>query len=759
MSDIATTDRFAFLLQFVTTTAIMLLFGLVSARVTPRGWLSSWTQAWKALWLAIFAVTIRFDVLLPASRVPLPIPLVQQALDLIYVIGKLAFFALLLEGAWLLARRPAPSRLVRGGIGVLLIGVATVIVGLASNVDALVQYQALVAVPLTAAAAALLLIRPRRPGEYGGVMVGAIFVTLAVLWLGYYNGLAADGALLPAFGRSVLIGELMRSNSVIDALLELLLGYGMVMVLSEDVGEEHDRRRRRQLAALTQSENRLSRIFDAALDGIITLDADFRILEGNGAAGAVLGVAPAQLIGEPFAQFLPVDMAATWRADWALEGEALPPSSRHRFRGRRRNGDTFPAEVTLAPIGPDREAGLVLVLRDETETERTAAEGERLRQRLAQSQRLETVGQLVSGVAHELNNPLAAILAFTEELKHSAIGTLEVNALTTIEQQTVRCRAIVRDLLRVARKREVRLQAIAPRALLERVVRGFEPAMVAGRVEIRLLLPPTLPDVIGDEGALEQILANLITNALQASPAGGYLVIEAAGGDDRLTITVEDEGSGIAPDVQARLFEPFFTTKPVGEGTGLGLSVSRGLVEQLGGTLAVENRQRPEHGARATVTLPLAKAGQIVVPPVAPAEVRGLGRRALVIDDEAPVRAAVRRYLERNGWRVDEAQDGRVALERITTVDGDAYSALICDLRMPNLSGIELHDLLAATHPDLLKRTVIMTGDVASLQVADFLARTWAPVIEKPFDLGLLGAALMQVAADHDTTLPSIPRP
>jgi CheY-like chemotaxis protein len=270
------------------------------------------------------------------------------------------------------------------------------------------------------------------------------------------------------------------------------------------------------------------------------------------------------------------------------------------------------------------------------------------------------------------------------------------------------------------------------------------------------------------------VVTNLVMNAVQAAP-GGTVRLAAARSGASLCVRVDDDGPGLAPDVLARLFEPFFTTKPVGMGTGLGLSVSLGIVERHGGTLAAENRTPPDPpGARFTVTLPLAPRPTDAEQPDAPAGdarpagaaadsavtaehelallqfTRPHGRppRVLVVDDEGPNRQALGRFFGRRGCAVDEAADGRAAFARLLDAEavGAPYDLVLSDVRMAGVSGIVLHDWLARTHPALLDRLVFATGDVASPEVAAFVERTRCLVLDKPFEPGALDALARRMA-------------
>jgi two-component system NtrC family sensor kinase len=207
-------------------------------------------------------------------------------------------------------------------------------------------------------------------------------------------------------------------------------------------------------------------------------------------------------------------------------------------------------------------------------------------------------------------------------------------------------------------------------------------------------------------------------------------------------VAVEDQGPGIPPDVLPRIFEPFFTTKPVGVGTGLGLSVSLGIVERHGGTIRAENRAPSAGGgARVTLTLPLsdaASAPDVAVEADAPLSL-AVRPRVLVVDDEPPIRRALGTFFGRRAWDVEEAEHGEAALERLLhRPEAPAVDLIISDLRMPGMSGVALHDRLAEARPELLDRLVISTGDVVSADAAAFVARTRCAVLEKPFELAAL---------------------
>jgi len=371
-------------------------------------------------------------------------------------------------------------------------------------------------------------------------------------------------------------------------------------------------------------------------------------------------------------------------------------------------------------------------------------------QAVRQSEKLAALGQLVSGVAHELNNPLAAILHFAEDLLDEERTAADSEALSVIREQARRSRAIVRDLLSFVRSRESAKERVSINEVLLASVKALEPIVQEAGAHLTAEIVPNEIHGAIDRAALQQVVTNLIVNAAQASGSGGRVTLRATVTATELRFVVEDSGPGIPAKLMDRIFEPFFTTKPVGQGTGLGLSVTLGIVQQLGGQIAVVNRAPEEgSGARFTVHLPIAggvaepiekeqrKSGPVrsQVPDEALIDARA--PRVLIIDDEASIRAALRRFFTRRGWQVDEAEDGAAGLSMMLD-SGSEFAAIISDLRMPGCSGMELHDHVAAVAPELLDRIIFSTGDVASRDAADFVKRTQCIVMQKPFELRAL---------------------
>jgi CheY-like chemotaxis protein len=363
--------------------------------------------------------------------------------------------------------------------------------------------------------------------------------------------------------------------------------------------------------------------------------------------------------------------------------------------------------------------------------------------------RLAHAGRNLAAVAHELNNPLAAILAFAQDLLHDEPTAEQREALLVIQQQARRSRMIVRGLLDAVHAAPLPAEPVDPRELVGRVAIVFDRQCREQGIGFDWSADDALPSVEGDATGLEQVLTNLLQNAVQATPAGGRITLSIRVRGRLLELVVQDSGPGIPADLLGRIFDPFFTTKPAGEGTGLGLSVSQGIIRRHRGTLVAENVPAWEGGgARLIVSLPFQDrrrddrepAEEPDSPPAQPAD---SPRRVLVVEDEVAIRVSVRRFLERRGWAVVEAGDGTSALGEL---QGSGFDAVLCDLRLPGLSGMELYDRLSASDPALAARMVLISGDAATPEIRAFLARTHALMLEKPFELRALARALDRVA-------------
>lgn len=371
--------------------------------------------------------------------------------------------------------------------------------------------------------------------------------------------------------------------------------------------------------------------------------------------------------------------------------------------------------------------GLVVGLMRDAHSSRLRAERERerLEKEAARDARLLALGRVVSGVAHELNNPLTVISGHSELLARKRPDDRSVRV---ISEQAQRCRGIVRSLSALAGQKVHPRRREDLEELARRVVRGLAPDLLAEGRYVRIAPMPGLRCNV-DRIGIEQVLANLVTNALQASPPEGGVEIGGADEGEAVTLTVADRGEGVPEEIRERLFEPFFTTKEPGEGTGLGLSIAHAIVHAHGGTIEVRPQpQGPGSIFRVRLVDSEPSVEESAESSAAPAD-----RRLLIVDDEEAVRFVVRQHAELRGWRVLEASSAEQALALL-----DRCEVVLCDLRMPGIGGIGLHDRLAAESPERLDRVLFFTGDLASEEAVGFAARCRRPLLPKPLEFDRL---------------------
>ena len=364
---------------------------------------------------------------------------------------------------------------------------------------------------------------------------------------------------------------------------------------------------------------------------------------------------------------------------------------------------------------------------------------------LVQAGKLSAVGQLVSGVAHELNNPLSVVIGYGQLLKGKPLPPELRGPIDLIVAQGERMAKIVQGLLLFSRQRKPERAPVDVPAVIDQTVALRTTRLRLSGIRVVTEYAPDVPPAEGDVHQLQQVFLNLLLNAEHAILAGGKgdtIRVRARGrveGDRRWVVAeFEDNGPGIPPEVMPRIFEPFFTTKKVGEGTGLGLSVSYGIVQQHGGRLTGESA--PGRTVF-TVELPTTPVVEPAGPAARalPAGVFGFGRRALVVDDEPGMVELVTTLLKDTGWQVEVAATGRSALERVRATH---FDVVLSDIRMPDGSGEEFYHAAVLDQPGLAKRFVFMTGDTANPAPWRFVEEVQAPVLEKPFTADSLFAAL-----------------
>jgi PAS domain S-box-containing protein len=361
---------------------------------------------------------------------------------------------------------------------------------------------------------------------------------------------------------------------------------------------------------------------------------------------------------------------------------------------------------------------------------------------LVQAAKMSALGQLVSGVAHELNNPLSVIIGYGQLLLGREMPDTVKRPVELMVSQGDRMAKIVRNLLYFARQRPPERSPVDINHVIEETLALRMNQLTLSGITVETDFAPNLPAITGDAQQLEQVVLNLLLNAEQAileAKPGGRIVLRTRPRDDRAAITLEivDDGPGIPAEALPRVFEPFFTTKVVGMGTGLGLSVSYGIIEEHGGRLSVQS-----HPGETTFTVELpvtASPGRDDGAAPVHRVYNGTGRVALVVEDEPAVVDLVVTLLGETGWRVDVAAGGRAGLDSLQRRN---YDLIVSDMRMPEGDGEEFYRIVLDHDEALARRFIFITGDTANPDARAFLAGTDVPVLEKPFPRALFEDAV-----------------
>ncbi|MCA9705483.1 MAG: response regulator [Myxococcales bacterium] len=473
---------------------------------------------------------------------------------------------------------------------------------------------------------------------------------------------------------------------------------------------------------------------DHAADPAFWINRAGRVCYVNHAACAALGYPRARLLTMSVPDIDP--SLSTSKLGWATIGSSGTRKVESHFRAA--DGRQFPVEISTNVLRFDGEEYLVAFARDLTERKRMQAS-------LQKADRLASVGSLAAGVAHEINNPLAYVLANLELLGED-LGQLKLPDQSGVDQTIQRTlqeaaeganrvRRIVRDLRSFARPDDEPLQSVSLHEVIDAAI-----DIADNEIRHRARLEKEygeIPPVRGAPGRLTQVFLNLLVNAAHAIPEEAYgdqfIRVSTRVDQDRVVVEISDTGAGISDEIIDRIFDPFFTTKAQGMGTGLGLSICHGIITSVGGEIKVQSRVG--EGSTFTITLPVADA-----PAVVQRRERDISRphevavaaplRILVVDDEPSIGAGIKRAL--GGHTVSVAGSGREAIEACETGE---FDLVLCDVMMPEISGMDVFAHINRTRPDYGKRFVFMTGGAFTPKAREFLESIANEHIEKPFSI------------------------
>jgi PAS domain S-box-containing protein len=515
----------------------------------------------------------------------------------------------------------------------------------------------------------------------------------------------------------------------------------------------------RDISERRASEARIRAMVDASLDAVVGMDQHGDVIEWNHQAEVIFGWSRQEALGHPLVSLIiPERYRDDHRAGlerYGRTGEGPVLGKRLELEALNRDGREFPIEISITAVAR-RDAPLFSAfIRDITERRSAAHQREELDARLRQSERLESLGRLAGGVAHDLNNILAITSNYADFIaERLPPGDPGRDDVAQIQRAAERGAAFTKQLLTFARRGAVKPSELRLVELLSEM-RSMLGRSLPESISFDLRVPPDLWSVLADRGQIDQLVLNLVVNASDAMPDGGRLLVEATNADYDVVaasqypdlrpgryvlLSVTDTGPGMSNEVLARAFEPFFTTKPKGQGTGLGLATVYGVAQQAGGRVSIYSEVG--RGTSVRVLLPAMVSSmsteRAAAPPATPVRA---GSVILLVEDEEAVRQAARRILVGSGYEVIEAADGQAALALSAAREGK-IDLLLSDMVMPGMSGRELARRLRASRSDI--RVAYMSGyaeDLPSLgETLD------GPLLSKPFTraplLAVVGAAL-----------------
>ena len=407
-------------------------------------------------------------------------------------------------------------------------------------------------------------------------------------------------------------------------------------------------------------------------------------------------------------------------------------------------------------MAADLEIARAEVLAERAELERRVAsrtaELERAQETLVHSEKMSALGQLIAGVAHELNNPLTVVLGYVGLILEQTKDPDLRRKLELMSGEAERSRKLVRNLLAFARKQKPERAEIQVNEVVATTV-GLREYPSGEDISLETDLEGDLPPILGDFHQLQQVLLNLLVNAEQAikdSRKGRRIKVSTRLREGKIQIAVEDDGPGIRAANRGRIFEPFFTTKEVGRGTGLGLSICYGIIAEHAGAIEVDSEEG--RFTRFTITLPVLDrpAAESRPPKEAAKEdaalaAEGTQRKVLVIDDDPSILCFVAEALSDGSITIETALGGREAIRRLSS--GCAYDAILSDMRMPGVDGRAVFSFVREHRPELEERLIFSTGDVANPESLDFIEVSGRPVLSKPYSIAALRETVQRVVA------------
>ncbi len=515
--------------------------------------------------------------------------------------------------------------------------------------------------------------------------------------------------------------------------------------LSHDVTE-----RLQMMEALRRSEERYRTMLDEMEEAYYEVDLEGNFVFFSDALCRQLDYSREEIVGMSYKIYVPPENAKTVYEVYNTVFRTGEPRKLFTSSQIRKDGTRVYTEDSIFPMRDDegKITGFRGISRDITDRKQREEEKKQLEQKAQFASRLASVGELASGVAHEINNPLTAVIGYAHLLLDRKDIPADIKRdVEVINEGAQRVAGIIKKLLVFARQTKPERTYVDINEILNTTLELRAYSLQSNNIKVILQLDPDLLMTVADPGQLQQVFLNLIMNAeteVKLVHGGGKLSIKTEQMSDNLRVSFKDNGLGIAKENLERIFNPFFTTRKVGQGTGLGLSVCHGIVTEHKGRIWAESHLG--RGATFIVELPIVNENkQLEMPQPVVRETRKAAKaKILVVDDEFMVRQFVSQILAEEGHEVEVVDSAEGALQE---VNSKQYQAIMLDIKMPGMSGIELYQLLQKISPRLADKVVFITGDVMGTSTMTFLSKTKAPYIIKPFDATQLKTEIDRVLA------------
>jgi PAS domain S-box-containing protein len=491
--------------------------------------------------------------------------------------------------------------------------------------------------------------------------------------------------------------------------------------------------RKRLEKALLQAKEKYKVLVENINDVIFSTNSKGNIVYISPVIRQLTGYKPSEVMGKEFREFVhPDDSIGVEQSFINTQNNILDP---YEFRIIHKDGSTVFVSSYSRPILVQNEVvGVTGVITDLSDRKKAETEKKELEKRAQVTSRLAAIGEMAAGIAHEINNPLTGIIGYAHLLMQSDIPADIKKDVEVIDHGAQRVASIVKRLLTFARQQPMEREYLNINRVVETALELQAYYLRTGNIKVVLQLEPNLPLTIADANQLQQVFLNIIVNAkieMQELKGKGVLTIKTEKIDNVIKISFGDNGPGIAPENLEKIFQPFFTTRPIGKGTGLGLSICHGIIVEHSGKIYAENELNK--GATFIIELPIIKKldQQKKIKAEKETVKKTYKARILVMDDEPVVRQFLDRILTTAGHEVEVVDNAHDFME---SVKNNRYNLILLDMKMPEISGIELYGQLEKIAKSLAHRVVFITGDVMGADTQKFLSKTKAPYILKPFD-------------------------